>query len=222
MKNYTHVIWDWNGTLLNDIGASLASVNDMLARRGMEEIDIHRYRECIGIPIKVFYEQVFELEKEDYPALLTEYNEGYMHHLKKCGLTKGAQAALEYFRINGIKQIIVSSSNNEQLQSNIISFGISEYFEEILGSSDYLAGSKIDRARAYLNATSGEKRSLLVVGDLEHDAELAAEIGADCVLLSSGHEKPDRLKKAKVPIIGNLKELILFVENEQNECSNVV
>lgn len=213
MKYYTHVIWDWNGTLLNDIGASLASVNDMLARRGMAEIDVHRYRECIGIPIKVFYEQVFELEKEDYPALLAEYNAGYMHHLSECGLTEGAEEALGYFRSRGIKQAIVSSSNNEQLQRNTVSFGIADYFEKILGSADYLAGSKIDRARAYLEASSDENQSVLVVGDLEHDADLAAEIGADCVLLSSGHEKPERLKNANVPIIGNLKELVLFVQN---------
>ena len=36
MLKYKYIIWDWNGTLLNDIGASLASVNDMLAARGRE------------------------------------------------------------------------------------------------------------------------------------------------------------------------------------------
>lgn len=213
MKNYTHIIWDWNGTLLNDIGASLGSVNDMLARRGMEAIDIRRYRECIGTPIKVFYEQVFELEKEDYPSLLAEYNEGYLFHLEHCGLTEGAVQALEYFKNRGARQVIISSSNNEQLQNNTVRYGIADYFDKILGSADYLAGSKIDRAREYLEASCDKKSSVLVVGDLEHDADLAAEIGAECVLLSSGHEKPERLKNTKVPIISNLNELILFVEN---------
>lgn len=213
MKNYTHVIWDWNGTLLNDITASLASVNDMLERRNMAKIDVDRYRECIGIPIKVFYEQVFELEKEDYPALLAEYNEGYLKHLSDCSLTDGTLKALEYFRSRGIKQAVVSSSNNIQLQQNVKKYGISEYFEAILGSADYLAGSKIDRARAYLEASESEKISVLVVGDLVHDAEMAAEIGADCVLLSSGHENPTKLKNTKMEIIGNLEELIFVVEN---------
>lgn len=213
MKNYTHIIWDWNGTLLDDISASLSSVNDMLARREMDAIDVDRYRECIGIPIKVFYEQVFELEKEDYPALLAEYNEGYMLHLAECRLTEGAVQAIEYFSGRGIRQAIVSSSNNEQLLNNTKRYGIADYFDTILGSADYLAGSKIDRARAYLDASECEKQSVLVVGDLEHDADLAAEIGADCVLLSSGHENPERLKNTKVPIIGNLEELVLFVES---------
>ena len=34
MKNYSLIIWDFNGTLLDDVGAALGSVNDMLARRG--------------------------------------------------------------------------------------------------------------------------------------------------------------------------------------------
>ena len=59
---YTHIIWDWNGTLLNDISSSLQSVNDMLAMRGKDPIDIDFYRECIGVPIVKFYERVFDLE----------------------------------------------------------------------------------------------------------------------------------------------------------------
>lgn len=77
---YTHIIWDWNGTLLDDIGASLASVNDMLAMRGKPPIDADYYRECIGVPIIKFYEKVFELEKEDYSLIIKQYNEGYVRH----------------------------------------------------------------------------------------------------------------------------------------------
>ena len=69
---YKYIVWDWNGTLLDDISASLASVNDMLIKRNMDIIDIVRYKECIGVPIICFYEQVFDLEKEEYEDLLRE------------------------------------------------------------------------------------------------------------------------------------------------------
>ncbi len=42
--DYKYIIWDWNGTLLCDVSASLRSVNDMLRRRNMPEMDIERYR----------------------------------------------------------------------------------------------------------------------------------------------------------------------------------
>ncbi len=210
---YKYIIWDWNGTLLNDIGASLASVNDMLDIRGMEPIDIDRYKECIGVPIIRFYEQVFDIEKEDYSIVIKQYNEGYLRHLKDFGLTDGAIEALNYFKKNGAKQVIVSSSNNEQLCMNAEKYGVSEYFDAILGAGDYFAGSKIERAREYLAENNAQKDEILVIGDLEHDAEMADTLGADCILLTSGHEHPERLKNAKTPLVNDLYELVKVIEN---------
>ncbi len=213
MAKYTHIIWDWNGTLLNDIGASLASVNDMLERRNMPHITIDYYKECIGVPISRFYERVFNLENEDYPMLLKEYNEGYLYHLSACGLTDGAKAAIAYFAENGIKQAVVSSSNNEQLKANIFKFGLEKCFDDVLGAADFLADSKIERAVAYLEKSGAKRGEVLVVGDLWHDAEMAADLGADCVLLTSGHEHIDRLKAADAVLADTLLELISFVKN---------
>lgn len=206
---YTHVIWDWNGTLLNDIGASLASVNDMLALRGREPIDIDYYRECIGVPIIKFYEKVFDMEKEDYSLIIKQYNEGYLRHLNACGLTHGAVELIEYFAKNGVKQAIVSSSNNEQLHENVKKYGVFDYFEAVLGAEDFYAGSKIERAENYLRK-SGNADKILVIGDLEHDAEMAAELGADCVLLTSGHENRERLYSANAQVISCLNEVVAF------------
>ncbi len=208
---YKYIIWDWNGTLLNDIGASLASVNDMLAVRNRAPIDIDYYKECIGVPIIRFYEKVFDMEKEDYNLIIKQYNEGYLYHLKDIGLTDGAVEALEYFRNNGAKQIIVSSSNNDQLCMNAERYGVSGYFDAILGAGDYFAGSKIERASDYLFKNNARKGETLVIGDLEHDAEMADTLGADCILLTSGHEHPSRLKNAEKPLIDDLFSLINIV-----------
>ncbi len=212
MAKYTHIIWDWNGTLLNDISASLASVNDMLALRGMNSIDIDYYRECIGVPIIKFYERVFDMDKEDYSVIIKQYNEGYLLHLNDCGLTDGAVEAIDFFNKNGLHQAVVSSSNNEQLCMNVKKYGLDGSFEAVLGSSDFLAGSKIDRARDYILKTEVENARVLVIGDLEHDAEMAKELGADCVLLTSGHEHMPRLKKTNAVLMNNLNELIDFVK----------
>lgn len=179
----------------------------MLARRKMPPIDIVRYRECISVPIRGFYEKVFDLEKEDYSGILREYNEGYLYHLKDCGLSEGAEELLGLFEKTGTKQIIVSSSNNEQLTVNVKKYGIREKFDAVLGAADYMATSKIERAVAYLDKEKAEKSAVLVIGDLIHDKEMADEIGADCILLSSGHEHRERLFSADVKIIDSLTVL---------------
>lgn len=209
---YTHIIWDWNGTLLNDVSASLASINDMLKIREMPPIDIDVYRECIGVPIRKFYERVFDMEKEDYSIIINQYNSGYLKHLEACKLTDGAIEAIEYIRKKGSRQAVVSSSNNEQLCENIKKYGLDGCFEAVLGSADFYAGSKIDRAKAYLEKSGAKSENILVVGDLEHDAEMAEELGADCVLLTSGHEHISRLEQTKAKIVDNLFELLDYIE----------
>lgn len=216
MSKYTHIIWDWNGTLLNDLSASLNSVNDMLDSRNMPKIDADFYKECIGVPIRKFYDRVFNMEKEDYSVIIKQYNEGYLRHLPDCGLTDGAREAIEYFCSCGMNQAVVSSSNNNQLCANIAKYKLDGCFDAVLGSADFYAGSKIDRAKDYIAKTNGESGRILVVGDLEHDADMAKELGADCVLLTSGHEHISRLKRAEVALIDDLYALIEFCKTIHN------
>lgn len=207
MVNYTHIIWDWNGTLLNDISASLASVNDMLALRGKPPMNIDYYRECISVPIIGFYEKAFDMENEDYNLIIKQYNEGYLRHLDECKLTDGVVEVIDYFEKQGAKQAVISSSNNNQLIQNVTKYGIFDRFDAVLGAEDFYAGSKIERAENYLK-NSGENCRVLVIGDIFHDAEMAEKLGADCVLLTSGHENRERLYGAKATVISDVRELI--------------
>ena len=204
----THVLWDWNGTLLDDVAASLASVNDMLARRGMPPIGLPRYKACICVPIRGFYAQVFDLEHEDYDAILAEYNAGYLLHLHDCGLAAGALEALDAFAAGGVRQAIVSSSHRDQLLENAARYGVADRFDALLGAADYQADSKIERAAAYLAAAGADPAQVLVIGDLAHDADMARSLGARCVLLTAGHEQPERLRAAGVPLIDSLFALV--------------
>ncbi len=215
---FDYIIWDWNGTLLDDISASLSSVNDMLALRGMPSINIERYRECIGTPIRCFYEQVFDMEKEDYTSLLAEYNAGYIRHLSGCSVGKGALEALEFFASQGSVQVIVSSCEQNQLLKGVASYGLGSYFDAVLGADDFLAAGKVERAEKYL-AEKSKKSSpkILVIGDLLHDFELAKAIFAHCVITKSGHEDWKRLEKSGVDTVNNLTELVGFIAKKQQK-----
>ena len=59
----TTVIWDWNGTLADDVRVALQSVNDILARRGREPITLEQYYSYIDTPIRRFYENY----RREYP-----------------------------------------------------------------------------------------------------------------------------------------------------------
>ncbi len=208
MKNYSLLVWDFNGTLLNDVGAALASVNDMLCRRNKKTIDLELYRQYIDVPIRRFYEQVLDLEQEDYQEVLAEFQVGYELHLKECGLTDFVKEALDTAKNKGIPQVVLSSSEQTQLMRLLADYGIEEYFSAVLGSDDFFAGSKVERAKLYIEKNKIESASALVIGDLTHDFEVAQAIGSQCLLLTSGHHDRGRLEKTGSRVEDTLESFV--------------
>lgn len=204
---YTHIIWDWNGTLLDDVGAALESVNRMLSRRGRTPITMAQYYEYIGIPIRKFYENVFDLEKEDYIGILKEYNDGYEDLRPQTTLAEGAAGVIRRLHIAGLRQIVVSSCEQNQLNSYMSHYELRDYFDAVIGSQDFFAGSKVERAKRYLTDHGIEPKQVLVVGDLVHDYEMAVEIGADCVLIPNGHQSREQLAKSGAKVIDTIGQV---------------
>ena len=64
MKKY--IIWDWNGTIVDDAGIALDAVNDMLREQHRPEITLEEYRNAMDTPILRFYEQFFDMKATDF------------------------------------------------------------------------------------------------------------------------------------------------------------
>ncbi len=207
----THIIWDWNGTLLDDVGAALNSVNTMLERRGKSPIDMDQYYEYIDIPIKKFYEHIFDLENEEYSGILKEYNDGYENQMYEIGLSNGAREALNIIRSNGLRQSVISSCEQNQLNYYVKYFDLENYFDAVLGAEDFFASSKIERAKRYIESNQINPLSVLVVGDLVHDYEMAKTIGANCVLVSTGHQSESALLDCGANVVSSVSQIIEYI-----------
>jgi phosphoglycolate phosphatase len=209
---YKHIFWDWNGTLADDSEAAYKSVNDLLAKRGMAPITMEQYYSYVDTPIIRFYERIFDLNSVDYEEILKDFQEGYVLHLPETGLMADAVSVLENFRNRGFNQMIISSCEQNQLLSYTALFGISSFFDAILGASDFLAESKIERAKQYMHEQNIAPDSILMIGDTLHDYETARALGADCILIASGHQSEDTLRSSGVPVIHFLRELTDMME----------
>ena len=164
---FSLVIWDWNGTLVNDAGASWESVNDMLARRELPPITFQQYSSYIETPITGFYRHIFEdFDSMDFGQIAREFHEGTALHMVGRGLMPGAGAVLERLREAGVKQVIVSSCEQGMLTGQVTRYGVAEYFDAILGAGDFHAGSKIDRARDYMARCGISPDRTVNIGDM--------------------------------------------------------
>ena len=206
----TYVIWDWNGTLLDDTQAAVDTLNAMLARRGGKPISMDFYRAHFAFPVKPFYEAIgVRLGDEDWDALAREYHDVYAEQPK--GLNRDAFAALEKVKAAGCGQSIVSALRQDLLEEITARLGVARYMDRICGVDNLDGLGKIDRAREMLSSLRSSSfsapPSFVLIGDSLHDKEVADAIGARCVLCAQGSHSAERLR-AVAPTGDTLTEAV--------------
>ena len=199
---YTHLIWDFNGTILNDMELGIRCTNKMLSERGLPVIpDVAAYREIFGFPIDAYYRRLgFDFEREDYDTVLApEWVALYLAGEHTCPMNPGVAETFAAVAELGIPQVLMSATKLEQLQAQLERLEITDVFCEVLGLDNIHARSKRHVAEAR-KADHPHARPLFI-GDSEHDADVARAVGADCLLFTEGHQSAKRLEKCVFPLI---------------------
>lgn len=212
---YKHIFWDWNGTLIDDVLNALACVNDMLKEMGRESIGLEEYYSYIETPIVGFYRRLLAPEEPDFEKISKDFHINYEKHLPETHLAKDAKNVLSSLKKRGAKHYIITASHTNEATSLAAHFGISEYFEEILGADDNYAGSKIQRAIDFFKKKGISQGEALFVGDTLHDLEVANALGIDCVLVSYGHQAKADLFKSGCFVVDSLKEVEAVVLDDR-------
>jgi phosphoglycolate phosphatase len=196
-KTYTHIFWDFNGTIIDDFYACFESENDLFRLYGLPALHTAEdYRRLFCFPVKDYYARMgFDFEKTPYERLAAEWMDFYLIHAKNAGLCQGVREALELARSHGLAQWVLSASEKGMLEEQLRTLGVRDYFEGVLGRDDINAGSKTALGVAWREAHPDAR--VLVLGDTDHDAATAAAMGADCVLVTTGHSTRERLEAQK-------------------------
>ena len=205
---YTHIIWDFNGTLFADIDAGIVSVNTMLKERSLPEIpSVEAYREVFRFPVIDYYRDVgFDFEAEPFDVLAPIWIELYNKNSANAPLQEYAKETLEEFKRLGIPQLLLSATEINMLKGQLKTLGITAYFDEIMGLDNIHANSK--KAIALDWAEKNPNARPLFIGDSLHDAEVASAVGADCVLVANGHQSRARLEPCGFPVYDSLGDML--------------
>ncbi len=209
LNDYTHIIWDWNGTLLDDAWLCVEVMNGMLEKRGLPKVSLDFYRSVFTFPVRDYYRELgYDFSKEPFEEVGMEFMDSYNRRQKECRLHPEVLTVLEAFRQHGYGQSILSAREQKELQAETIDLGVNQYFEKIYGLDDHYAHGKTDVGIKLIKDLGIPAASLLFIGDTRHDAEVALEIGIDCILIPNGHHTEERLKLCSFPIIKSLNDLI--------------
>ncbi len=197
------VLWDWNGTLLDDVDLCVAALNRLLAAHGYpQRYDHAAYKAIFGFPIEEYYRRAgFDLARHPFPMLAERYMADYIPASVACPLAAGAERALAALQNAGVRQVILSASPLGTLEAQVAQRGVAGFFDRLLGLDDIYARSKVALGLAYLRENGFDPARAVMVGDTLHDREVAQALGVDCVLVACGHQPESVLRAAGVPVV---------------------
>ena len=209
---YQHIVWDWNGTLLDDLWLCIDSINSVLKSRNMPLVNKKSYRSIFTFPVIKYYEILgFDFQHETFPIL------GFLHHynkhFKKCRLHLNAQLVLENNNIKGLTQSILSAGKQTSLSAWVKYHNIDHYFDDLIGIENDKAEGKTEAGLAWLSNLKISKNKILMIGATIHDSEVAEKLGIDCILVSLGHVSKSRLLRTGREVFDSLNSLNSYIHN---------
>lgn len=205
---YQYIFWDWNGTIMDDVGVALDAVNQMLRERQYPLITMSRYRELMDTPVIRFYEPLFDLEKYPFEEIAEEFQQ--LYRIGNPQPYEGIPELLQLFQEQGRHQIILSSSQRQSIEDSLENLDFQGYFDAVLGADDHFSRSKVERAQKYLQQEQILPEQCVLLGDTVHDYEVAHSMGMDCILLSCGHDDRDHLEKCGCTVCASIQDLRLM------------
>jgi len=209
LSKYAYIIWDWNGTLLNDAWLCVDVMNGLLADRHIPTKTLEEYRNIFNFPVKEYYRKLgFDFNKEPFEKVGMEFMIRYNERQKESQLHPEVFRVLEAFEKKGFRQSILSAREQNELIAETKAYGVFNYFDHINGLDDHYAHGKTDVGIKFMKKLGIPGDKLLFIGDTCHDAEVAAEMGISCLLIPNGHHASERLLQCQVPIAPALSDLI--------------
>ena len=209
--NVPVILWDWNGTLLDDLDLCLSSINNLLQKRQIPLLDHDAYKNVFSFPVKNYYEAIgFDFTREHFDVPAKEFIDLYDSQVEECSLHDSAPEVLAFFKELGVRQFVLSAMKESMLLHTLKHNGILSVFEGVAGLKDHYATSKIERGHQLLRQFNIEKEKAWMIDDTDHDLEVATALGIHCLLIADGHQSKERLKKSGATVVENLKSLMDF------------
>ena len=209
-----HVIWDWNGTLFDDLDVVVAAVNHSLELFDAAPIDADGYRDHYTRPVYRFYERLLEREvtAAEWEQIDITFHASYRRRLNEARLTADAWAALDLVAGGGSSQSLLSMWWHDELVPAADAWGIARSMIRVDGNRGEAGETKAVHLAKHLAALDGnvpaDPSRVLVIGDSLDDAVAAGEVGVPCVLYDGGSHHRHELDAAGVPVAESLVEAL--------------
>jgi phosphoglycolate phosphatase len=212
-KKYKHIIWDWNGTLLNDVDFCNRIINRILVENELPKLSLEKYREIFTFPVQDYYTAAgLDFSKTSFEVLGKDFIDEYESKKLSCTLFENSEIVLSSIHKKGIGQSVLSAYLHDNLVNTLAHYNLTKYFDNIIGLDNIYAGSKTHLGLSLIEKLKLPKDEILFIGDTLHDAEVAGAMGVTSILIASGHQVKEKLIVNNNMVLENINELQKYLE----------
>ncbi len=206
-----YMIWDWNGTLFDDLDVCFYCINRLLYNHGYKPLYTYaEYKKVFCFPIKQYYQNAgFDFSKIPYETLADEYMRMYLPLADNCRLNKDALCVIDELNNRGVKQVILTASKKENLLRQLSHFDITDKFDMLLATDNHYCHSKLQLAESFIQ-NAKDARNIYFIGDSLHDAEVAKAMGAKIFLHTCGHQSLS--PSSEYTLLNGIKEVLEYIK----------
>ncbi|MDR3450934.1 MAG: HAD family hydrolase [Alphaproteobacteria bacterium] len=195
------VVWDWNGTLLDDTELVRTCVNKALKDVGHPEMDMERFRALQIRPLRDFYKAAGLNEDEVLRALEIEgriFDQEYEPLADHAPLREGAVDLLRRLSGHKVDNVIVSNHLTHQIARLLEKHNIRGFFGDIIAYAAHKRGhrteTKGDKLRVFIAERGLNTANAVIIGDTLEEIEIARELGMASIAITGGIHAEERLR----------------------------
>ena len=201
-----NVIFDWSGTLVDDLPAVIEATNQVFRQAGVPEMTREQFRAEFCLPFRRFYERF--VPQVSLPQLEAWFHPAFERAQSRVIPLPHAREFLEFCRARGLRTFVLSSVHGRHYARQAAASG----FDAFIGQAYPEVHDKTARIHDLIQTHHLDPKETLFVGDMQHDIEAARQGGAWSCAVLTGYNHADQLRAAAPDLVvehlGELRALL--------------
>ena len=211
-----NIIWDWNGTIVDDAWVFVSVMNGLLSQQGLPQTSLKHYRKNFCFPIQEYWRGLgFDFTEDVFNELNANFIIQYEKKMFLPSIHKGLLRLFTTINKEKRQQFVLSASENSLLKKSIKHYNLQGVFKGVFGVDNLNAVGKESVGKELFSQYQLKPSETLLIGDTEYDYRVAKHLGCSVILVSHGHISHRRLLKVGVPVVSSVQEIAKYLSFNQ-------
>lgn len=207
---FRNLIFDWSGTLVDDLGPVIEATNAVLEKYGVPPMDREAFRRSFRLPYSEFYQELLPTIPLD--ELEAHFRPAFDHAKTPVTILPHAREKLEWCSAHGIRTFVLTSMDPGAFDRQLDHFGLRHHFEATYSG----VVDKRELIHHILESHQLDPADTAFVGDMTHDIETARHGGIASIAVLTGYNHAEVIASARPDItVADLDSLRSLLDRKQ-------